>query len=388
VNDGANEGAGQFRLSVVLTLAMGVGPLVIFTLSSLGPELVVDLGVQRVQLGLFATVAYLAAAPLCLMAGPFLRWLNANTVLLLLFGLAAIALALISGARSWWWLCGAAFLSGVVQSMSNPVTNLLVSTSSDRRRGALMGVKQAGVQMGQLCAGIVALAALIVSWRVAALATVPICLLALVLTFGLRRTHAPPTVISAGPGGLPREAWWLFAYTFFVAIAVQASNVYLPLFGTERIGLTSAVAGSTMTLIGLLGIASRIAWGRASDGPRKASSSLRILASTSLLAAGIFGLATVTGNPAVLWIGVVVHAAGAIAANVVTIHALITIVRPEQVAAASGYQALAQYLGFAVGPLSFGLVIDLAGGYALGWGLVAAGYLMALMIARFAPIDR
>ncbi|MCW2844653.1 MAG: arabinose transporter permease [Nocardioides sp.] len=388
MNDGAHEGDGQLRLGIVLTLAMGVGPLVIFTLSSLAPELVVDLGVQRVQLGLLATVAYLAAAPLCLMAGPLLRWLDASTVLLLLFGLAAIALILISGARSWWWLCGAAFLSGVVQSMSNPVTNLLVSTSSERPRGALMGVKQAGVQMGQLCAGMVALAALLVSWRIAALATVPICLLALVLTFGLRRTQTPPTVISAGPGGLPREAWWLFAYSFFVAVAVQASNVYLPLFGTERIGLTSAIAGSTMTLIGLLGIASRIGWGRASDGPRPASSSLRILASTSLLAAGIFEMATATGSPVVLWAGVVVHAAGAIAANVVIIHALITIVRPEQVAAASGYQALAQYLGFAIGPLSFGLLIDQAGGYALGWGLVAMGYFMALTIARFAPIDR
>ena len=270
MNGGAPEGVGQLRLGVVLTLAMGVGPLVIFSLSSLAPELVVDLGVHRVQLGLLATVAYLAAAPLCLMAGPLLRWLDASTVLLLLFGLAAIALALISGARSWWWLCSAAFLSGVVQSMSNPVTNLLVSTSSDRRRGALMGVKQAGVQMGQLCAGIVALAALLVSWR----------------------------------------------------------------------------------------------------------------------AAGIFGLATATGNPVVLWTGVVVHAAGAIAANVVIIHALITIVRPEQVAAASGFQALAQYLGFAVGPLSFGLLVDQAGSYAVGWVLVATGYLTALAIARFAPIDR
>ena len=388
MNGGAPEGVGQLRLGVVLTLAMGVGPLVIFSLSSLAPELVVDLGVHRVQLGLLATVAYLAAAPLCLMAGPLLRWLDASTVLLLLFGLAAIALALISGARSWWWLCSAAFLSGVVQSMSNPVTNLLVSTSSDRRRGALMGVKQAGVQMGQLCAGIVALAALLVSWRAAALATVPICLLGLVLTFGLRRTHAPPTVVSTGPAGLPREAWWLFAYSLFVAVAVQASNVYLPLFATERIGLTSAVAGSTMTLIGMLGIASRIGWGRASDGPRSASSSLRILAGTSLVAAGIFGLATATGNPVVLWTGVVVHAAGAIAANVVIIHALITIVRPEQVAAASGFQALAQYLGFAVGPLSFGLLVDQAGSYAVGWVLVATGYLTALAIARFAPIDR
>ncbi|GAA2113587.1 MFS transporter [Nocardioides bigeumensis] len=388
MNAGAHQGAGQLRLGVVLTLAMGVGPLVIFTLSSLAPELVVDLSVQRVQLGILATVAYLAAAPLCLMAGPVLRWLHPTTVLLILFGLAAIALALIGGARSWWWLCSAAFLSGVVQSMSNPVTNLLMSTTPVRRRGSLMGVKQAGVQMGQLCAGIVALAALLVSWRAAALATVPICLLGLVLTLGLRRTHGPPTVVSVGPRGLPRAAWWLFAYSFFVAIAVQASNVYLPLFATDRIGLTSAVAGSTMTLIGLLGIASRIGWGRASDGARPASSSLRILAGTSLLAAGIFGLANATGNPVVLWTGVVVHAAGAIAANVVIIHALITIVRPEQVAAASGYQALAQYLGFAVGPLSFGLLVDRADGYAVGWCLVAMGYVMALTIARFAAIDR
>jgi MFS family permease len=388
VIDGAREDAGQLRLGVVLTLAMGVGPLVIFTLSSLAPELVVDLGVERVQLGLLATVAYLAAAPLCLIAGPLLRWLDARTVLLLLFGLAAVALALIGGARSWWWLCSAAFLSGVVQSMSNPVTNLLVSSTSDRGRGTLMGVKQAGVQMGQLCAGVVALAALVMSWRAATLATVPICLVAVALTLGLRPTQVSSSVVSTGPRGLPREAWWLFAYSFFVAIAVQASNIYLPLFATEQIGLTSAAAGSTMTMIGLLGIISRIGWGRASDGPRRASSSLQILASTSLLAAGIFGLATATSHPVALWTGVVVHAAGAIAANVVIIHALITTVRPEQVAAASGYQALAQYLGFAVGPVTFGLMVERADTYAVGWALVGMGYVVALAIARFAQIDR
>lgn len=378
---------GQLRLGVVLTLAMGVGPLVIFTLSSLSPQLVSFLGVQRVQFGLLATVTYLAAAPLCLMAGPIMRWLDATTVLFTLFVLAAVALALVSGAQSWGWLVCAAFLSGVVQSMSNPVTNLLVSTSSSPRRGALMGVKQAGVQMGQLCAGVVALAALVVSWRAASFATVLICVFALLLTVGLRRTRAQPSVVSAGPRGLPRQAWWLFAYSFCVALAVQATNVYLPLFGTERIGLSPSVAGSTMTLVGLLGIASRIGWGRASDGPRSASSALRILVGTSLVAASVLGVATVSASPALLWTGVIIHAAGAIAANVVIIHALITIVRPEQVAAASGYQALAQYLGFSVGPVSFGLLVDHVGTYAVGWAMVALGYLVALSIARFAPID-
>ena len=371
----------------VLTLAMGAGPLIVFSISALSPILIQDLGIDRVQLGILATVTYVAAMPLCLAAGRVLRHVSPRRILVMLFLLTAVALVSVGGASAWPLLCVAAACSGVVQSLSNPVTNLLVSQAPpEQPRGVVMGVKQAGVQMAQLIAGVLPLAALLISWRAAVLCLLVVPVVAVGLTLTNLKSEDWRKVASVTVKGFPPRAWWLFAYTLFVATAVQATNMYLPLFGVERLRIDPAVAGASMLIIGALGMISRISWGRVMDGPLRPSTALRVLALSSMAGCVSFVLANISGVSALFWVGVVLHGAGAIAANVVIIHALIDCVEPGQVASASGYQALAQYVGFAVGPLSFGVLVDLSDSYLVAWSLALASYVAALAIAwRFLP---
>jgi nitrate/nitrite transporter NarK len=372
-----------FRFGLVLTLAMGVGPLIIFTLSAMSPVLIADLGLSRIQFGSLAMVAYLSAAPICLVAGQVLRVIPPRYVLLLSFILTAIGLVSLGLADAWVWLVLAAVLSGIVQSLSNPVTNLLVSTApSNQARGAVMGVKQAGVQMGQLTAGLLPLAALVVHWRVAVVALVVIALAGCAFTIASVPRRGQHDVVLAGAGNrLPAEAWWLFAYSLFVGAAVQGTNVYLPLFGVETLDLAPAVAGATMIIVGLLGMMGRIGWGRASDTIRRPHLALATLALISVTGSALLLTASVTGVAWPMWTGVVLHGGGAVAANVVIIHALIKAVAPGKIATASGYQALAQYLGFAIGPVTYGALVETTGSYLYGWLMVAMAYLLALIIA-------
>jgi predicted MFS family arabinose efflux permease len=374
------------RFGLVLTLTMGVGPLIMFAMGALGPALTVEFGLDRVELGLLSTVAYLVSAPICLAAGRILRVISPRHLLLATFALTALALVAFGLASSWWWLVVAAALSGVVQSFSNPTTNLLVSVApTDRSRGTVMGVKQAGVQMAQLVAGLLPLAALLVHWRITVLAFVLVAVGGGVLTLtSVSREVGRGLRNGRTSRGLPRRAWWLFGYTFCTASSVMATNTYLPLFGVERLDLTPSVAGATMIIAGVLGMSGRIGWGRATDWIRRPSRALVVLALISLAGGALFGAASVTGVGWLLWAGVVCHGGGAVAANVVIIYALIECVRPDQVAGASGYQALAQCLGFALGPLLFGAVVEASESYVVGWIVVAAGYGVALAVARTA----
>jgi predicted MFS family arabinose efflux permease len=372
-----------FRFGLTLTLMMGVGPAIMFSMSALGPDITSRLGLTRVEFGSLATVAYLAAVPGSLTAGRVMTVISPRRILMICFLLTSVALLLVGTATSLAWLVLAAMLSGIIQSFSNPVTNLLVAiTPGGGSAGRVMGVKQAGVQMSQLAAGLLPLLAVFVSWRVAVCALAPVGLFAIYLA----ATSVPGAVTTARPPGvararLPARVWWLFLYSFFVAWSVMATNVYLPLFGVERIGLGAAVAGATMILAGALGMLGRIGWGWALDSLHRHDVALAILAVVSLSGSLVFMLAAATGSAPLMWLGVVFHGAGAVASNVVVIHALITVVDRSQVASSSGYQALSQYLGFAVGPVAYGALVQATDSYLLSWGAAAASYLVALVIA-------
>ncbi|MCW2851490.1 MAG: arabinose transporter permease [Nocardioides sp.] len=373
----------SFRFGVTLTLMMGVGPAIMFCMSALGPDITSRLDLTRVEFGSLATVAYIAAVPGSLTAGRVMTVISPRRVLMGCFLLTSVALLLVGTATSMAWLVLAATLSGIIQSFSNPVTNLLVATApGGRGAGRVMGVKQSGVQMAQLTAGLLPLLAVFVSWRVAVCALAPVGLFAIYLA----ATSIPGAVSPAPARGvarvrLPATAWWLFLYSFFVALSVMATNVYLPLFGVEEIGLGAALAGSTMILAGALGMLGRIGWGWTLDSLRRHDVALAILALVSFSSSAVFMLAATTGVPWLMWLGVALHGGGAVASNVVVIHALISLVGPSQVASASGYQGLSQYLGFAIGPIAYGALIEATDTYLVSWCAAGGSYLIALAIA-------
>ena len=77
-------------------------------------------------------------------------------------------------------------------------------------------------------------------------------------------------------------------------------------------------------------------------------------------------LAQLTGQAWWVWAAAAVDGASAVAANVVVAIAVVGGMDRRVVSTASGVVAVAMYLGFASGPLSFGLLVDNFGGYNLG----------------------
>src|SRR5262249_42396980 len=130
---------------------------------------------------------------------------------------SGVALVLAALAQSYLLLVAAVVTSGCLQSLSNPVTNRLVSAYAPRRRrGILMGVKQAGVQMAQFSAGLAMPSlALLVGWRGGLGVATGLAVLGLLLTWRhiprARKAGRRGSVTRRG-GTVPRAVWWLTAY--------------------------------------------------------------------------------------------------------------------------------------------------------------------------------
>lgn len=363
-----------------MAVAMGVGPLIVYSISTVSPFLVPDLGLSRTQYGSLATVTFAAAALASLSAGRVVDRTGVRQVMWwLVFGALGAMLAA-AAAPGYWVLLVAVVGSGVVQALSNPVTNRLAAQWVPvRRRGLVMGIKQSGVQMTQAAAGFVLPSvALLSGWRGAmSLAAATSLLLGVVLVGRYvpreGRTRLDRSAATTSP--LPSSVWWLAGYIFLIGAALQGVNFYLPLFGYEELGLPVSTAGLLAAIVGSIGIAARIGWGRISE--RLGGRLAMLTVSLGGAAAMVLILASVTVHPSLVWVGAVLLGATGVAANVVVMVSLIHTVPPEAIGRASGMVALGMYLGFTTGPVSVGALVDSLGYYSPAWAALAVVYLLA-----------
>lgn len=372
-------------LGVTLALGMGIPPLVIYALSALSPLIVADLGLSRAQFGSFASFSFAVAAPFSAAAGRAADLLGGRRVLAVLFVAAAGALLAAAAAPSYAWLLGAVALSGFAQSLSNPVTNQLISTHVPAgRQGLLVGVKQSGVQLSQFAAGLTLPAlAVAVGWRQAIAATSGVALMGLLVS----TRYVPGDVelssggrVGGGLRGLPAVVWWLAAYVLLMGLSLQATNVYLPLYAFERLGLGVTTAGLTVAVGGAVGVVARIVWGRLTQGAITPHLTLAAMAVAAGLAVTLLLAADAADLTALVWVGAVVHGLTALASNAVVMVVLLESVDRAVAGTATGVLAIGLYVGFAAGPVTFGTVVDATGSYVVGWSTTVLAYAAAALL--------
>lgn len=383
IPNGASAETGRFAAG--LALAMGAGPMAIYALTALSPVITADLGLGRTAFGSLATVAFTVAAVCSTFGGRFIDRAGARTVLVVLFAGSGIALVLIAAAPGYVWLLIAVALSGAAQSLSNPVTNRLIATRLlPGRQGVVMGVKQSGVQLMQFTAGAsLPAAALLVGWRTALGLTAIMAVIGLAFVRStVPRAPGKPTEKGSQPttGRLPKAVWWLAAYSLLVGAGLQATNVYMPLYAFEELGLSATAAGATTAVMGGFGLAARFGYGRLAERLQRPRGFLLVLAALAAIGTVLI-IGAARQAPGLVWIGTAVHGLTALASNVVAMMAVITLVPGFQIGAATGAMAMGMYMGFALGPIVFGAVTDWTGHYVAGWTFVLVLYGLAAALA-------
>lgn len=381
-------------LLAVLLSAVGIAPLLNYGLSATSDLIIRELGISEAQFGLLATVCFGFAAVGNAVFSKFSDRQPDRTLMLLIFGAAAVSMGLAALPGGYLLLLAAAALSGLAQSFPNGVTNrVLAQRVPSARRIAWTGVKQSGVQVSQLVGSVgFPLLAAWIGWHGASLVgavaagVLGLAAVRVLAAVPLLAQDAPPRAAEAVPvprtaGGSTRSMILaLTVFGFINGMGVQATNVYLPLFAVRELDFSLVLGGLTAAAAGAIGVTARVGWGRMMSRGISAPRLLLLLAVLALAGAGAFLLAESWHSPTLLWLAVALHGASALGVSVVLMAALLRAVPASLMGSASGIVSAGQFGGFTIGPLVMGMVISSAGGFTLGWLMVAGIYLCCTVL--------
>lgn len=392
------SGTRLFGLGALLAGAMAASNLMQFALGALAPVLAADLDLSRSLLGALITTYYAVAAGLSLLVGRWIGRVGGRRAVAGLLLVAASAYVATAAAPTYGFLLAGVGLAGLATAMSNPITNaVLAGREHGDSHGVLVGVKQAGVQIGAFVAGValppLALAA---GWRAAMLGCAAVGLALLPLAAAVPAdTHAGERGTAAGHrdgdrgGDSPASpVRYLVGYAFLMGAGMATVTAYLALYAHEAMGLGQQTAGLLLAVIGAGGVVARIAWaglaGRLRGGWR---AGLLAMAVAAMAGTALFVAAGSAGAWA-LWVGAVVLGCSGAAWTAVAMLAVIRTVPAQRVARDSGRVLAGFYVGLCLTPPAFGVIVDVTGDYRPAWMLTAIAFAGATGLSSLATRRR
>ena len=394
------------RFGTGLVTLMVASAYMQYTLSVLGPVLLERFTISRTQLGLLTSVLFIVGSAGSPVAGRLVDRLGARRMIPFPFVANTVAFLLLGLAPSYPVVLAAVAIAGAGMAFANPLSNKLIAFHVPHgQQGLLMGIKQSGVQLAATLAGVVMPAALVLGGLAGAGVGTAVALVVGQLVVFLAVPHDPARP-PGGPGALgpvtaapdavtaaaataaaeldarTRRATllWIGLYAVLMGAGIASVYAYLPLFAVDALGMSVGRAGLLASVIGVMGMASRIIWGAVAERLPHPSSALVLLAGTAVVAQAMLWSAPRTGV-AVLWAAVVLLGSSAVAWNTVAMFTVIRVLGAGAAGANSGVIQLAFFSGFAIGPIVFGLLIDASGSYDLGWGAIMGAFTLATLLA-------
>ena len=386
---------GTVMLALVATTSVQalvtVGTL---TLSVAAPEAAQDIGVTPEAIGIYASLVYLGAMIGSITASGFILRYGAIRVSQVV--MAICALGLIIGSVEYWVVVGfSAIICGLGYGPTTPASSHILSRHSPRRfLGLVFSVKQTGVPLGGLLAGLLVPLLLAVSswqetmWIVAAIILASAAALELSRRrFDLDlRGHRPFRRLGlAAPLKLvfARPELRLLVSGSFLFAAIQQSYIYfLVTFLQVGVGWSNQDAGLALSVLGASAVVGRIFWGAVADATRRGSLVLAILGFGMAASAAVTALTTPHWPGWIVFTTCAVFGATGVAWNGVYLAEISRRVTTDEVGMATGGGLFVTFAGVVFAPPMFSVLTQLTGTFTTGY-LVLAGStasLSALML--------
>ncbi len=351
-------------------------------LAAVAPAVAASFDLPPVLIGYQIGLIYTVATILSVLAGGLITRFGAARV----SQLSLLALALGVGIASLPTLPAIALASltiGFAYGLTNPsASHLLARHAGPRNRSLVFSLKQTGVPLGGVAAGLVTpWVAVAFGWQAAIALIAPIALGLALAIAPLRpdwdhdRTPRAPIgrTLGADLGMMVRHPTlrWLCLCGFFYAGIQLCLMAFIVTLAVTELGFGIVAAGTLLATVQVAGVVGRIWWGWLADRLGRnglvltAIGGLTLLCclGVALLAADtppvmVFGLASLFGATAVGWNGVYM-------AEVVR-H-----VPPGRIGAATGIATAATFAGVMAGPPGFVLLYGLLGGYGAAYAALA-----------------
>ncbi|MCW5745910.1 MAG: MFS transporter [Alphaproteobacteria bacterium] len=385
----APAGTRVFLWAVASMLAVQImSSFAVQSIPVLAPIAAPAMGVSRDDVGYFMALVFGAAIVSSSAGGLLAARYGAVRVSQAALVLSGLAIALF-GLGTVWLLVPAALVMGMGMGPPTPSSSqVLARVTPPRLAGVAFSVKQTGVPLGNMVAGL-AIPALIAlgTWHQAAW-IVGLCCLALAIAIAPLR--AVLDVERGGEGRSPLAAlreiftpvrrvwrngdWRRLALASFVFTAMQVTfGAFLVVYLVQRLDRDLATAGLILSIGQFTGAAARIVWGAVADATRRPVLTLAGLAFG--MAAGSATLALVDGGWSFVALAAtsLLYGATAIGWGGVFFAELARRAPAGDVGTVIGGAQFFTFSGALVVPPLFSVLLALFGSYALNFSLLAGG---------------
>lgn len=378
--------SNQWQLKFLLMLAMTMPMIVLYSVSSLGTQIVEALNLLPGSLGYLVTSSFSVASILSIGTGWYVSRYGARHSLLLLFTIVVIAFLLIAFQPSYYSLMIAAGLCGVSQALANPSTNVLIRQNfSLNKQASVVGLKQSGVQLAALISGVLLpVMALNYGWNWAYFSLIPLAILCIFLVITkISETKKSLQFTLDKPNRFLSK---LMAIQLFVGIGLSSFVTFLPSFSVFS-GFSETLSFYLIAVFGVVGMASRIVL-----TPVGARFNNEVVFLMILIGLSFFSVVLMVVFSAnyfwLFWVSVVGVGATAVTSNSVVMSMIVRDHSYGKLSSASGYISVAFFGGFAIGPAVFGSLLNFYQDYTASWLIVCVSFLMAISVCVYLIVLR
>ncbi len=362
----------------------------------IGPVVTEDAGVPPEWIGHLAALNTLGMMIFLMVGAPVLHRFGPVRAMQIggVFGAAGLLLTLTG---NWPLLMLSSVLMGLGYGVTAPAgSDILARTAPARHRAVIFSVKQAGMPLGGVIAGLmVPWLFVLVGWKLALLiGAVPVVLAALAVQPLRRGIDGPRDAVAR----LTLSAFLSVANTLrpFLVLKTTPALVRLSLVGIAlaiaqgclfsfqatflnvELGMSLAAAGTLFALTQGIGVFGRVFAGFAADRLGSGARALVLLC----IGSGAMMFVTATIGPAWSWTALLVWSVVAGVAigtwNGVFLSEIAALSPPDQVAEATMGSTFLCFIGYVIGPFAFSVIVAWTGTY---WYAYAAAGIPALLAA-------
>jgi MFS family permease len=364
----------MIRTLSVTTSCITLAAVPVFLLGALAVFIRDELRFDETQLGVAASLYYLAAALSATPGGRIVERIGEHRgIALAASGTTVAMLAIAALADSWADVVACMMLAGLANGFALPATNLgMARRIPPGRRGMAFGIKQSSGTLATLLSGAaVPILALTVGWRWAFAAAGAAGLPLIVWGIAGRPGRAESTVRERHP--IPTGPLIVLAVAGACGVVAGSSLASFYVESAVAQGIFSGTAGTLLAVGSVVGVAGRVGWGWIGD--HCGSAEFRIM--SGLLVVGAVGftlLGAATSSVRLLLATLLIFGMGWAWPGLFNFAVSERI--PAAPAAASGVIGTGLFAGGIVGPVGFGLLVHHAS-YRSAWSAVAATLLAA-----------
>ncbi len=358
------------------TLVQALVTLATLSVATLGPAITAALSVPAQTIGYQMSLIYLAGAASAVVAGGAVSRLGAARTSQLALVLAGGGCAL-GATGSLWALALASPLIGWGYGMTNPASShLLFRFTPPGRRNLIFSLKQTGVPLGGVLAGLMLPGiGLTLGWQAGLLTTAVLAFTVALLVQGARPAwdddRLPGARARRRPLGGLGLVWRhgalraLALMTFCFAAVQLCLTTFLVTLLVEDLDRSLVLAGVLASAVQVAGALGRVLWGWVADAMGGGLRTLGLIGVISMGCAAATGLLTPAWPTGAVIAVLVVFGVSAIGWNGVFLAEVARLCPPGQVGAATGGALFFTFGGVAVGPALFSALVPWLGGYAV-----------------------